>query len=135
MILNGLFWAASLVPKDRFWDLSSYVVEDITPRDARQAHQVHTQSDDFERVPSFTRTLWYAIRETKEIGWVKKCGAAPDTPQWDQWLQIAEKNAVEGNRLWDAVGNRENIVGRATAHADTPKHHAPAFEIPPNPTK
>ena len=143
MVLNGLFWAASLVPKDRFWDLSSYVVEDITPRDARRADQVQMQCDDFEGVPSYTRTLWYAIRETKKIGWVKKCGAAPDTPQWEQWLKLAESNAFEGNRLWDAVGNRENIVGqtdsisqaKAAGYTDTAQQHAPAFEIPIDPTK
>jgi len=135
MVLNGLFWAASLIPKDRFWDLSSYIVEDITPGDAKNADQVKRQSDDFEGMPSFTRTLWYAIRETKKIGWVKKCGAAPDTPQWDQWLDLAELNATEGNRLWDAVGIREEIIGQPTIDTDAAQQHAPAFEIPINPTK
>lgn len=135
MVLNGLFWAASLIPKSRFWDLSSYVVEDITSNDARKADQVQIQTENLEEVPSFTRTLWYAIRETKKIGWVKKCGAAPDTPQWDQWLKLAESNAIEGNRAWDAVGILKTILDQSTEITDAAQQHAPAYDIPVNPTK
>lgn len=79
ILLNGAYWGASLIPKKRFWDLSNYVVDDITPEDSLNADI--QQNDTLEGRPSFTRTLWYAIRETKKIGWVKKIGAAPMTPQ------------------------------------------------------
>ncbi|KAH8599648.1 hypothetical protein B0O99DRAFT_682880 [Bisporella sp. PMI_857] len=136
ILLNGLFWGASLIPKDKFWDLSGYMIEDITLNDAKDADLI--QSDGLEGLPSFTRTLWYAIRETKKIGWVKKCGAAPDTAEWGEWLKLAESNAIDGNRLWDAVAMRQDIVGqtdslqqaKTAAHNDTAEQHAPAFEIP-----
>jgi hypothetical protein len=64
--LNGLFWGSSLVEKKRFWDLSSYDWEDITPKDALNADV--KQNDTLGGRPSFTRTMWYAIRETKD--WV-----------------------------------------------------------------
>lgn len=79
IILNGAYWGASLIPKDKFWDLSNYVVTDITPDDAKNADK--NQDDTLEGGHSFTRTLWYAVRETKKAGWVKKIGAAPGTPQ------------------------------------------------------
>ncbi len=75
--LNGLYWGMSLLPKRYFWDLSRYRVSDITPEDARNAHLKTEGSDE----PSFTRTLWYIIRETKLTSWVEKNGAAPSTPQ------------------------------------------------------
>lgn len=29
--------------------------------------------------PNYTQTLWYAIRETGNVDWVRRGGAAPDT--------------------------------------------------------
>ena len=136
IVLNGAFWAASLINKGKFWNLSSYEWEDVTPNDAKNAHL--EQSGTLSGNPSFTRTMWYAIRETKKVGWVRSGGAAPHTPQWEDWLALAEKNATDGVRNWDAVGMRENIVGQsdapqqaAKAHVeDTAEQHAPPFEIP-----
>ena len=135
IILNGAFWAASLIPKDKFWYLSLYVVQDITPEDARGAHL--KQDDSLDGRPSFTRTLWYAIRETRKIGWVKKSGAAPRTPQWDAWLQLALENSEQDNRLWTAVAKKEDVVGQSDSisqakvakEKDTAEQHAPAVEI------
>ncbi|RKF71863.1 hypothetical protein GcC1_096020 [Golovinomyces cichoracearum] len=145
MVLNGVFWAASLLDKTRFWDLSYYDVKDVTPDDSRDAH---LPSNDFtgdqEQRPSFTRTMWYAIRETKKIGWVKRGGAAPKTAEWDEWLRIAEHNAIQGNREWPAVLMRDYVVGKdstiTTSNLATSVHphvedrlqnRVPAFEIPP----
>jgi len=141
IVLNGAFWIASLIPKGRFWDLSNYVWTDITPSDARNAHE--KQGDTLEGKPSFTRTMWYAIRETKKTGWVKRMGAAPATPKWEEWLKLAELNASRGNRKWNAVEKREEIVGesdsipqaKAAAHRDTAEEHAPAFEVPLDTTR
>lgn len=73
MVLNGALWLISLLHKDWFWDLGLYVVRDVTPSDALHADVTLTGiggDRDREKVASFTRTLWYAIRETKEVGWV-----------------------------------------------------------------
>ncbi|CZS95397.1 uncharacterized protein RAG0_05052 [Rhynchosporium agropyri] len=79
IIFTGLSWAASLVPKDLFWDLSNYKCRDITPSDAQDANQ--PQDETLEGRPSFTRTVWYAIRETKKTGWITRGGVAPNTDQ------------------------------------------------------
>jgi len=139
IILNGLFWAASLVPRNRFWDLSNYEWVDETPNDAKDAHL--SQGETLATQPSFTRTMWYAIRETKKIGWIKRSGAAPSTTKWDKWLDMAEYNAAKGNRNWDAVAERERVVGQAESaeqlleadksDKDTASQHVPAIEIMP----
>jgi hypothetical protein len=136
IILNGAFWGSSLIRKGRFWDLSNYTVEDVTPKDASNADVF--QNDTLEGRPSFTRTMWYAIRETKKIGWVKRGGAAPKTDEWDEWLKLAELNAVDSNRGWNAVEVREAVVGVAEstpqgAHdqGDAAEQHVPAYEVPP----
>lgn len=136
MVLNGAYWAASLINKDKFWDLSSYVVKEITPEDAKKAHKDF--DDTLSGKASFTRTMWYAIRETHKVGWVRSGGAAPRTPQWEEWLAEAEDNAIRGNRNWDAVGERERIVGQVDVpqearHLEVPDiagQHAPIIEIP-----
>jgi len=139
IILNGLFWAASLVPKHLFWDLSNYECHDITPADAQNANL--PQDDTLEGRPSFTRTVWYAIRETKKIGWITRGGVAPKTDQWDNWLRTAEENAIAGNRGWNAVEMREAMVGQAetsphpnktpgTFGEDLAEQHIPAVDVP-----
>lgn len=134
IILNGLFWAASLVAKDLFWDLSNYECVDITPRDAQNANL--PQDDTLEGRPSFTRTVWYAIRETKKIGWITRGGVAPKTDQWDNWLRAAEENAIAGNREWNAVEMREAMVGQAETSPPAPigedqaAQHVPAVDVP-----
>ncbi|TVY40031.1 hypothetical protein LOCC1_G007303 [Lachnellula occidentalis] len=139
IVLNGAFWAISLLKKDKFWDLSAYEVEDITPEDAKNAYKDSADTSEaatFEGKASFTRTMWYAIRETKRIGWVKKSGAAPTTPQWDEWLTLAEQEAQKGNRGWNAVQQREKIVGQLdpvtrddATPVDNAEQHVPAVEV------
>lgn len=109
IVLNGLFWGLSFFEDGSFWDLSGYQWEDITPTLPDALYADKQQSDTVEGRPSFTRTLWYAIRETKKIGWVKRSGAAPSTEQWHRWLKAAEENARNGKRDWHAVEEKENI--------------------------
>jgi hypothetical protein len=135
--LNGAFWGSSLIKKDRFWDLSSYECIDITPADSKNAHVSADDPSEVEGQSSFTRTMWYAIRETHKIGWVKRGGVAPNTEEWDRWLKEAEENALNGNRNWNAIQRREALVGQAeltpaeASLKDTAEQHLPAYEIPP----
>lgn len=154
MVLNGVFWAASLLDRTRFWNLSYYQVEDVTPKDSLDAHEKTIISttdydgitDTQEQLPSFTRTMWYAIRETKKIGWVKSGGAAPKTAEWDEWLRLAEQHAIQGDRAWPAVKMRDNILGKGTTAMNNittfsgytqgytttaTREQIPAFEVPP----
>lgn len=125
IILNGLFWGAALIPKQNFWDMSLYKFDDITPNDGLVAHLGNPNASDPEERPSFTRTMWYAIRETQAIGWVKKSGAAPVTQEWDRWLKEAEKAAKELNLKWKAVTAKDKMVGQTEATPSSPA--APAM--------
>ncbi|KAK7755020.1 hypothetical protein SLS62_002834 [Diatrype stigma] len=133
--LNGLYWGMSLIPKKYFWDLSRYVVKDITPEDAKNAHITIDATD--EGTMSFTRTLWYAVRETRLTSWVEKNGAAPNTPQWRMWLDEAEEAAKKGHHKWPAVSRKNAIMDSSKSHTssspaqnfDEAQQKAPATEI------
>ncbi|KAJ0110251.1 hypothetical protein J7T55_000684 [Diaporthe amygdali] len=141
IILNGAYWLLGMLPRKYFWDLSRYKWEDITPADAKNADKMVVGADGVEGFPSFTRTLWYAIRETKHTGWVERSGAAPSTSQWRQWLKEAGENAHK-NRKWPSVSRkdeimRENVNGPNFSpggpEADSAAQHAPLREVQPNP--
>ena len=110
--LNALYWAMGMLPKRFFWDLSRYEWEDITPEDAKNANlpTAAGKGDASETKPSYTRTLWYAIRETKRAGWVERSGAAPGTNHWQEWLKEAQMNANANNRAWPAVARKDAIM-------------------------
>ncbi|KAI3324339.1 hypothetical protein HD806DRAFT_494791 [Xylariaceae sp. AK1471] len=110
IVLNGLYWTMGLIPKKYFWDLSRYHYTDITPREAQNADKTTDPNDPREGVKSFTRTLWYAIRETKRVAWVTRSGAAPSTPQWQMWLAEAETAAKEGITTWPSVARKDEIM-------------------------
>ncbi|KAJ9231941.1 hypothetical protein DTO166G5_6472 [Paecilomyces variotii] len=98
MVLNGLYWAISLLPKKWFWDLSRYEWRDITPdyyRDAAASEH------------SYTRSLWYAIQATGDIAWVTSSGAAPKGKLWKDWLKSAYANRQ--NPKWDAVAEKDRL--------------------------
>ncbi|KAL2274693.1 hypothetical protein FJTKL_02980 [Diaporthe vaccinii] len=109
IVLNGAYWLASMVSKEHYWDLSRYEWRDVTPRDARRADRTTDPNDMCDGFRSFTRTLWYVIRETKSTRWAERSGAAPGTRRWRQWLREAEENARAGNRRWAAVRRRDHI--------------------------
>ncbi|KAI2464785.1 hypothetical protein F4781DRAFT_411797 [Annulohypoxylon bovei var. microspora] len=109
IVLNGVYWAMGLLPKQYFWDLGRYDIRDITPPEAMRAHDT-TSDDPREGVKSYTRTLWFAIRETRRTAWVNRSGAAPDTPQWRKWLAEAEQAAKDNNATWPSVGRKDDIM-------------------------
>ncbi|EKJ67515.1 hypothetical protein FPSE_12330 [Fusarium pseudograminearum CS3096] len=132
IVLNGLYWGLGMLPRSYFWDLSRYEWKVVTPDDAKNAHQVTNENDQREGHPSFTRTLWYAIRETQRTGWVAGSGAAPSTDQWKNWLKEALVNAKNGNREWESVARKDAIVKEnldADEVFDEAAQHAPAVEV------
>jgi hypothetical protein len=116
IVLNGVYWGLGMLPRSYFWDLQRYVWEDITPSDCRDAHKVTDASDQREGYPSYTRTLWYAIRQTKRTGWVKISGGASKTTSWDKWLAEAEENAKADKRQWPAVARKNAIMNESVAN-------------------
>ncbi|KAA8633461.1 hypothetical protein SMACR_00635 [Sordaria macrospora] len=103
VLLNSIYWVCGLLPQRFFWDLSRYTITDITPEDVKN-------NDQNDVPPNFTRTLWYAIRETKKDAWVDRSGALPGTVQWKKWLHEALQAANEGVHDWDAVGRKDVIM-------------------------
>lgn len=127
--LNAMYWAMGMLPRRLFWDLSRYNCKEDTPRELRNAHLPKNQQqqlqengggggsdiiihDEYEDLPSFTRTLWYAIRVTKKTGWVQRSGAAPMTDEWKEWLREAEEVAQdeEKAKTWRAVHRKMQII-------------------------
>ncbi|KAK8052909.1 hypothetical protein PG996_012210 [Apiospora saccharicola] len=148
VFLNGMYWIMGLLPRKYFWDLSRYTCVDVTPKDSRGAEH-RTSADDREGVPSFTRTLWYVIRETKRTAWVERSGAAPSTAQWKAWLTEAELAATTNPKDWTPVEHKDNIMKlsdeeleerkkaqRAPAMRDPAEQVAPATLVQPrNPSR
>ncbi|KEY64127.1 hypothetical protein S7711_07472 [Stachybotrys chartarum IBT 7711] len=121
IILNGLYWGLGMLPQSQFWDLSRYEFKDVTPPDAVGAHVVTDEDNSVEGYPSFTRTLWYAIRETKLTGWAERSGAAPNSEQWQCWLREAQENAMRGNRSWNAVARKNALMKMDVSHSRAPQ--------------
>jgi hypothetical protein len=133
IVLNGLYWAIGLIPREKFWDLSRYNVRDLTPPDARNA-DVDMDTDDGEGAACFTRTLWYAVRETESQAWVERSGAAPGTAMWRQWLDEAQQAAKTGDRKWKPVARKDALLRGAAPHEHA-ENHAPLMEVEPKNTK
>jgi hypothetical protein len=128
IFLNGAYWGAALFRKDRFWNLELYDVtplhlKNINDRMMAKASKAHLDnaplSTNVEEKPSFTRTMWYAIRETAEVGWVKRSQAAPTTDEWDEWLKAAKLAATDQTlrETWPAVSEKNRLVGQTEADA------------------
>lgn len=141
IVLNGAYWLLGMLPRRYFWDLSRYEWKDVTPADARGADQPkyddHQGGSGVEGYPSFTRTLWYAVRETGQTGWVERSGAAPGTALWRKWLEEAGANAREGNRRWPAVRRKDEVMREGMDKPGSPgeprtdpaEQHAPVDEV------
>ncbi|KAI9151974.1 hypothetical protein HJFPF1_09192 [Paramyrothecium foliicola] len=132
--LNGLYWCLGMLPASYFWNLSRYEWRDETPKDALDAHKVSDLDDWEEGRPSFTRTLWYIIRETQLTGWAERSGAAPNTDQWKRWLREAEHNAISGNRRWPAVRRKDALMKEGVLKENgvrEPEPQPPAVQVAP----
>lgn len=109
IVLNTLYWIASLLPPRWLWDLSRYDCEDVTPGQMKFAHDFGKDGDG--EAPSYTRSLWYAIQATRELSWVTISGAAPRTAAWEAWLKSAEANF--DNPSWNAVAEKDRLMREA----------------------
>ena len=121
ILLNGAYWTASLAEKRRFWDLTRFDKQDITPPHLSDGHKEKPMGPGRENdKPNFTRTLWYAIQATRENKWVAQSGAAPATEAWKEWLRLAYEN--RNNKDWDAVEAKNRLMKEAAKKdKDDPK--------------
>lgn len=95
--------------------MGSTIAHPLNPRPAPFNPQLPVDPDSRA---CFTRTLWYAIRESRSSEWVTKNKAAPHTPVWVQWLAEAEAAARRGERGWRAVERKDVLIERAEAEKE-----------------
>ncbi|KFZ13744.1 hypothetical protein V501_03545 [Pseudogymnoascus sp. VKM F-4519 (FW-2642)] len=76
LLLNAVYWFVALMPSTTHWEFPSYEICDVTPEDIKYAHRFDMTKNPH---PSFTNSLWKAILVSKEIRWVRRSGAIPDT--------------------------------------------------------
>ncbi|KFX89366.1 hypothetical protein V490_07072 [Pseudogymnoascus sp. VKM F-3557] len=107
LLLNAVYWFVAVMPSATHWEFPAFQIDDITPPDFKYAH-IHNGTRHY--TPSFINSLWLAILESKEVSWVRKKGAIPDGDEWDQWLELAKRNALDINRQWNAAKARQNIA-------------------------
>lgn len=116
IMLNALYWVASLFPPSWLWDLSRYDWVDTTPTHMKNADTTW----EADVGPSYTRSLWFAIQATGEIDWVTVSGAAPGTKAWETWLKLAHANCCDGN--WDAIAEKDRLMEEARSRTSSRRH-------------
>jgi len=104
VVLNGAYWVAALLPERWTWDISHYKVD----RNPEGTGALARQEGDDGIKPNYTRTLWYTVQATKQIGWITTSGAAPNTDAWKKWLQLAYQNCNDPS--WDAIGEKDRLM-------------------------
>jgi hypothetical protein len=130
IIMNALYWVVAALPSRVHWDTSCFkVIEqcielkasvtDKTLDDSAVAARVlpkpvgKTMKTFVDQNDSFTQALWKAIVITKDVEWIRKSAAAPNTPAWDEWLVKAQARARStgepGNR-WEKIDGRDILV-------------------------
>lgn len=93
--LHAIYWGVALLPRNFHWNFSSYDIQFLEIDSGTEV-----DPNDGSR-PSYTRTLWKAIRATKQVAWVKKSSAVPNTEAWMRWLAAAEAHAQAGEYDWN----------------------------------
>jgi hypothetical protein len=89
IILNAAYWVVAAMPRHWNWDLSAFRVTPI------QVTKGYGTTDGIKN-PTFTDALWNVIAVTKTSRWARVGSVAPNTPQWDVWLEQAEVKSLEG---------------------------------------
>ncbi len=83
-------------------------ITELFPTGVTNSHLSNRDLRASEVHPSLARTLWYMVKQTKNIGWIQRSRAAPNTPGWNAWLEEALKNMDNDN--WPATAEYERIV-------------------------
>ena len=117
IMLNGFYWGVAMIPNNSkiTWNLGRYAVK-------RHKTSLKLALDKLEvakHPDSFTKTLWHAIWETKEVKWIRDGDFAPRNKAWDDWLAEAEKHYEDPT--WDAVAYKDKLM-RAVDQTVTARH-------------
>lgn len=88
MLLGTSYWIVAALPAKVHWDTSAYTVENECLADSSMNEKGYPSHND-----TFTQALWKTIVLAKGTDWVRKSDACPDTPAWNEWLQLAKDHA------------------------------------------
>lgn len=123
IIMNALYWIVAALPNRVHWDTSCFTITD------QCIEMLPTKTDEMidekgikrllpkpkgkafvDENETFTEALWKAIVVTKNVEWIKRSAAAPDTPAWIEWLEKAEAKANESTLQMRTIDNVETLV-------------------------
>ena len=111
MMLNAAYWVVAALPSKVHWDMSCFEVRDQRFQyDTKEKanSQQHGYTKHFvDHNETFTQALWKVIVATKDIDWVKRSAAAPQTVAWDTWLQYAKAQAEAAKTDKEYIGGKE----------------------------
>ncbi|CBX96611.1 hypothetical protein IAQ61_005526 [Plenodomus lingam] len=106
MLLGASYWIVAALPAKMHWDTSCYCVTQECLSDADTDAKGYPSESD-----TFTKALWKAIVVTKDIGWIRRSDACPDTWAWRKWLaqakacsrdvRTSEMDKKPGVKTWD----------------------------------
>jgi len=106
MLLGAAYWIVAALPAKMHWDTSCYRVENECLSDSDMSKKGYPSEND-----TFTQALWRTIVITKNIEWVTRSAACPNTPAWRQWLReakacsgdvrLSEHEAEPGVTTWE----------------------------------
>lgn len=112
MILNAAYWIVAALPSKVHWDMNCFDVRDQKfSCDSTEKEKISSSTRGREKHfvdhnETFTQALWKVIVATKDIDWVKKSAAAPQTEAWDVWLQEAKSQAMSMKSHPESIGGK-----------------------------
>jgi hypothetical protein len=122
MLLGASYWIVAALHSKMHWDTSCYEVINECLSDSKMDKKGYPSENE-----TFTQALWKAICVSKDIGWVRRSDACPDTEAWHEWLReakacsedvrlIEDKELSRGKRMWEVPQwDAQGSLGRLLA--------------------
>ncbi|KAH7083651.1 hypothetical protein FB567DRAFT_446871 [Paraphoma chrysanthemicola] len=106
MTLGAAYWIVAALPGKLHWDTTCYKVTNECLSDSNMELKGFPSEN-----ATFTQALWKTIVVAKNTTWVGKSDACPDTPAWQDWLnmaracstdvKLADKEKCDGVKTWE----------------------------------
>ncbi|CAG5181100.1 uncharacterized protein ALTATR162_LOCUS9593 [Alternaria atra] len=122
MLLGASYWIVAALPSKMHWDTSCYKVINECLSDSNMDKKGYPSENE-----TFTQALWRAICVSKDVGWVRRSDACPETVAWHEWLReakacsedvrlVEDKGFSRGKRMWEVPDwDAQGSLGRLLA--------------------